>query len=172
MQSTIDHRLHLYINEKGPRRSTFRTLQLDGTRHYNGSSTTDTHEYTKITIKHKVYSQSRTILLQTNKRAFFAFPKTTNSCPYDRGPHHRHIAHTIGLLDLERLDRPVFLRVVQDGPIRAELAHLGTSDDTLLQPRALIQVRLIDQLESVDVGLEVFRKEVVIVVTNGVQQSK
>jgi len=102
----------------------------------------------------------------------FVFPKTTKSCPYDRGPHHRHTAHAIGLLDLERLDRPIFLRVVQDGPIRAELAHPGTGGDTLLQPSALIQVRLVDQLESVNVGLEVVRKEVVIVVTNGVQQSK
>ena len=80
--------------------------------------------------------------------------------------------HVIDLLDLERLNRPVFLRVVHNGPIRTELAHLGTSGDALLQPLALIQVHLIDQLESVNVGLEVFRKEVVIVVTNGVQQPK
>lgn len=76
----------------------------------------------------------------------------------------------IGLLDLERFDRPILLRIVQNRPIRAELAHLGTSDDALLQPFALIQVCLIDQLEGIDVGLEVLRQEVVIVVTDGIQQ--
>lgn len=76
------------------------------------------------------------------------------------------------LLDLERLDRPVLFRVVHDGPVRAELAHLGASSDALLQPCALVQVRFVDQLESVDIRLEVFREEVVIVITDSVQQPR
>jgi len=76
----------------------------------------------------------------------------------------------IDLLDLERLDRPILLSVVQNRPIGAEFAHFGTRDDALLQPLALIQVLLIDQFESVNVGLEVFCEQVVVVVANGVQQ--
>ena len=125
---------------------------------------------TQITINTK-YNKNRAMLLDT-KQNIFAFPTTTKFCPYDCAPHHRRMTHAIGLIDLERLDRPIFLRVVHNGPIRAELAHLGTSGDTLLQPLALIQVFLIHQLESINVGLEVFRKEVVIVVTDGVQQPK
>lgn len=75
-------------------------------------------------------------------------------------------------LHLEGFDRPILLGVVQDGPVGAELAHLRASDDTLLPPGALVQVRLVDQLEGIDVGLEIFCKEVVIVVTDGVQQPR
>ena len=69
-------------------------------------------------------------------------------CPLWSSPSTRH---AIGLLDLERLDRPILLSVVQNGPIRAKLAHLGAGADALLQPFALVQIRLIDQLESVDI---------------------
>ena len=111
------------------------------------------------------------MLLQTTKpRVFASFQH--DICPCDRNPHRHREKQATGLLDFERLDRPVLLRIVQDGPVRAELAHLGTSNDTLLQPRRLIQVSFIDQLESVDVGLEVFREEVVIVMTDGVQQPR
>lgn len=128
---------------------------------------------TQIIIKHM---KSTTTLLQANKQSkhFHLCPRPThNFCPrrlwfhniYGGGGSDQHLLH------LKRLDRPIFLRVVQNGPIRTELAHPGAGGDTLLQPRALVQVSLIDQFECVDVRLEVFREEIVIVVTDGVQQS-
>ena len=74
------------------------------------------------------------------------------------------------LLHFERLDRPILLSVVQNGPIGTELAHLCAGDDALLPPLGLIQVFLVNQLKSLEVRLEVFCKEVVIVVADSVQQ--
>ena len=112
------------------------------------------------------------MLVQTNEQTFSPPLRPQNSVHMIAVliPNAKH--DMIGLLDLERLDRPILLRVVQNGPVGTELAHLGTSADTLLQPLGLIQIRFIDQLEGVDVGLEVFREEVVIVVADGVQQPK
>ena len=104
----------------------------------------------------------------TNKHVFSPFLLPTQFCPL--WPNPRREIRGIHSLDLEGFDRPILLGVVQNGPIRAKLAHSGASGNALLQPRALIQIRLINQLERVDVGLEVFREEVVVVVTNGVQQ--
>ena len=106
------------------------------------------------------------MLLQTNR--YFLLLHPTQFCPPQSSPRRR--ARAIGLLNLERLNRPILLRVVQNGPVRAKLAHLGTGADALLQPPALVQVRLIDQLERVDVGLEVLGEEVVVMMTNGIQQ--
>ena len=103
------------------------------------------------------------MLLQTN-RYFLLHP--TQFCPPRSSPRRR--ARAIGLLNLERLNRPILLRVVQNGPVRAELAHFGTGANALLQPPALVQVRLINQLERVDVGLEVLGEEVVVMMTNGI----
>ena len=106
------------------------------------------------------------MLLQTNEH--FRLLVSTQFCPLRSSPQRG--GRAIGLLNLERLNRPILLRVVQNGPVRAKLAHLGTGADALLQPPALVQVRLIDQLERVDVGLEVLGEEVVIMMTNGIQQ--
>jgi len=56
----IDRHSRFYVNEKGPRRSTFRTLQLHGTRHYNGSSTTGALTSTQNTarVERSFYKQT------------------------------------------------------------------------------------------------------------------
>ena len=46
---------------------------------------------------------------------------------------------------------PVLLRVVLDGTVRAELAHLGRRADTLLDPLGAVLVRLIDKRECLNV---------------------
>ena len=46
---------------------------------------------------------------------------------------------------------PVLLRVVLDGTVGAELAHLGRRADALLDPLGAVLVRLIDKRECLDV---------------------
>lgn len=56
------------------------------------------------------------------------------------------------LRQLSGLDVPVLLRVVLDGAVRAELAHLGNGADALLDPLRTVLVSRVDQGERLKVA--------------------
>lgn len=127
------------------------------------------HEYTNNDRRYKIQPSPYDASTHT-KRGSSSSLLQTPFCP-SWSSQLRRETHAISSLDLERFDRPILVRIVQNSPVRAKLAHLGASVDALFQPTALVQVRLVDQLERVDVGLEVLCEEIVVVVANGVQQA-
>ena len=105
--------------------------------------------------------------------------------------YRQRSASARSVLDLGALDVPVLLRVVLDRAVRRELAHLGRRPDALLDPLRPVLVRLVDDLERLDVcdrewkisasasrrarsgsrtGVEVLRQEIVIMLADRVEQ--
>ena len=71
------------------------------------------------------------MLLQTNKYFRRSCCRQSNFVRCDPHTRRREIC-AIDLLDLEGLNRPILLRIVQNSPVRAKLAHPGASVDALL----------------------------------------
>jgi len=71
---------------------------------------------------------------------------------------------------LGALDVPVFLRVILDGAVRAELAHLRGSPDALLDPLDAILVGFVYHRKSLDIRVEVLGQQVIVVLTDSVEK--
>ena len=83
----------------------------------------------RITIRGTKYNNTlRCVYKQTE---YFRHPRRQLNFVC-RHPTRRCEIRVVDLLDLERLDRPILLRIVQNSPVRAKFAHPGTSRDALL----------------------------------------